>query len=214
MNKQKIAYLLQLSSGRGPVECEMAVGKLRDKIEGSADQQKVTCQRIDETAGQQRGAYSSVVLEVSGLDAQKYSEGWLGTIQWVCESPYRRGAKRKNWFVGVSLLDENGDNSQSINNDDLVWKTVKASGPGGQHVNKTDSAVQLTHKPTGIQVRASSERSQHANKKTALEKLETHLKNIASQEEAQFEKHKWSENLQVERGSPVKVFYGMEFKEK
>ena len=89
---------------------------------------------------------------------------------------------------------------------------MRASGPGGQHVNKTDSAVQATHKPTGLQVSASDERSQHANKKRALEKLEAIL--ISRQQESarkQKQQH-WQKHGELERGNPVKVFVGKEFK--
>ena len=82
--------------------------------------------------------------------------------------------KRKNWFVGIDVLepvDETGFNVKEVR-----WDTMRASGPGGQHVNRTESAVRVTHLPTGVRATAMEERSQHRNRKLALARLKKKLK--------------------------------------
>lgn len=87
-------------------------------------------------------------------------------------------------------------------------------GPGGQHVNKTSSAVRVTHRPTGMQIRIESDRSQHRNRQLAMERLQMIL---AAGEEAECRaqvRDRWLKHYQVKRGSPVRVFQGSEFREK
>ena len=95
----------------------------------------------------------------------------------------------------------------------IHFETCRAGGKGGQHVNKTDSAVRATHLATGISVRVESERSQHANKKRARDLLAIKLAAQHSAALAQHASHAHAQLYQVERGNPVRVFKGADFRE-
>ncbi len=213
MNGKK-RCLIQISAGRGPVECELAVAKLRDRICEEALLSSIVVEQSDAIEGRQVCSLTSLILQLSGSDIESFVTPWLGTILWVCDSPCRPNIRRKNWYVGVNRIDEHRVVSEAIDPKALIWKTFKASGPGGQHVNKTDSAIQLTHRPSGIQVSVSDERSQHANKRIAKQRLVAQLQRLRVIQGAQMEKSKWQQHLTIERGRPVRIFYGAAFRER
>ncbi len=214
MSKEDNKVWLKITSGQGPDECALATRKLVSRIVKDARAAELTAELLDSVDGRKRGTYSSALLCLSGAKAKTFSKPWLGTIQWICESPYRYSYKRKNWFVGVSLFELPLFENMAVRSCDVIWKTMRASGPGGQHVNTTDSAVQATHQPTGLQVTASDARSQHANKKLALEKLEAILVSRQQEGLAKQKQDHWRKHSDLERGNPVKVFVGKEFKER
>jgi peptide chain release factor len=159
-------------------------------------------------------AIDSVLLSVKGLSVSQLIQNWSGTIQWNCVSPFRPTHKRKNWFIAIHTLTVPTFNDTTINEKDVVFEAMRASGPGGQHVNKTDSAIRATHIKSGIVVTAREERSQLMNKKLALARIASALKEqkniaIASQEQLRWELHQ-----QLERGNPKRIFQGLNFEEK
>ncbi len=103
-------------------------------------------------------------------DASAFAARRIGTIEWIGNSPFRAGHRRRNWFVGVALAPE-PDAVPNLKDADIDYQAMRASGPGGQHVNKADSAVRATHQPTGLVATAQEQRSQHANRKLARLKL-------------------------------------------
>jgi peptide chain release factor len=212
MSKQETKIWLQITSGQGPDECALAARKLVSRIIKDARRAALSAELLDCVEGRNCGTYSSALLCLSGAKAEAFSIAWVGTIQWICESPYRRGYKRKNWFVGVSLIELPSFENMVVRSCDVTWKTMRASGPGGQHVNTTDSAVQATHKATGLQISAGDARSQHVNKKLALEKLEAILASRQQERLAKQKQDHWRNHSELERGNPVKVFFGKEFK--
>ena len=142
--------------------------------------------------------------------ANDFAQRWLGTLQWVCASPFRPNHARKNWFVAVSRLP---DIPALPKEGEVRFETCRAGGKGGQHVNKTESAVRAVHTVTGISVRVESERSQHANKKRALELLAVKL---AAQHAERLDQHAADAHAQLyrlERGNAVRVFRGKTFAE-
>ena len=152
----------------------------------------------------------SAVVAVSGSLQDNFAQRWLGTLQWVCASPFRPNHARKNWFVAVSRLP---DLPALPEEGEVRFETCRAGGKGGQHVNKTESAVRAVHTATGISVRVESERSQHANKKRALELLAVKL---AAQHAEQMGRHAadaHAQLYQLERGNAVRVFRGKTFAE-
>ncbi|MBL4674035.1 MAG: peptide chain release factor H [Arenicella sp.] len=214
MSKQETKLWLQITSGQGPDECALAARKLVSRIMKDARTAETLAELLDGMEGRKRGTYSSALLCLSGAKSEAFSKVWVGTIQWICESPYRNGYKRKNWFVGVSLIKLPSSENMAVRSCDVTWKTMRASGPGGQHMNTTDSAVQATHKPTGLQVSAGDARSQHVNKKLALEKLEAILASRQQESLAKQKQDHWRKHSNLERGNPVKVFFGKEFKQR
>ena len=89
---------------------------------------------------------------------------------------------------------------------DVRFETMRASGPGGRHVNRTESAVRVTHVPTGLQASASEERSQHRNKALAVARLARKLETLKEQQRGESERGRWRAHQALERGNPVRVF--------
>lgn len=155
--------LLQLSSAQGPEECCLAVKKALDRLIKEAARQDVVVTVLETETGRYSDTLRSALISLDGDNAWALSESWCGTIQWICPSPYRPHHGRKNWFLGIGRFTAD-EQEQS---DAIRYETLRSSGPGGQHVNKTDSAVRATHLASGISVKVQSERSQHANKRLA-----------------------------------------------
>ena len=95
---------------------------------------------------------------------------------------------------------------------DVSFTACRASGPGGQHVNKTNSAVRATHRPSGVTVTAQEERSQYANKKLCLIKLSAHFSQIEQAQSADKQKSIWVNHKSLKRGNPIRIYEGPKFK--
>lgn len=207
-------YLLQISAGRGPDECQLATRKVADEILKTAKKMNLDGEIISSQAGDQHGTFLSALVSVTGKNSKEFCESWQGSIKWMCKSPYRSQHKRSNWFVGVEMVLLADKTDSTINVSDVSFETFGASGPGGQHTNKTDSAVRAKHLPTGHVVTVKTERSQHANKKLALTLLRDKISKENQTARSGDAKNQWQQHEQIERGNPVKVFTGTEFKER
>lgn len=202
--------LLQLSSAQGPEECCLAVKKALDRLIKEAAQQDVALTLLETEPGRYPDTLRSALVSLDGSHAQALSERWCGTLQWICPSPYRPNHGRKNWFIGVGRFSVNED-AQS---DEIRFETLRSSGPGGQHVNKTDSAVRATHLASGISVKVQSERSQHANKRLALLLIAWRLEQQRQNDNAAMKSQRRMFHHQIERGDPRRTFKGMAFTER
>ena len=147
---------------------------------------------------------------LSGKNVRSIIQPWLGTIQWIGQSPFRKNHKRKNWFIGFFEIKK--QKLIEFNEKKVRYQSMRSSGAGGQHVNKVSSAVRATHVPTGIQAVSMDSRSQLQNKKTALLRLKEKLAEINQGKSYETIIDKWSNHLELERGNPVKVFVGERFK--
>jgi peptide chain release factor len=205
---------IHITAGKGPDECALAVAKLSHFIIEEATQQGIKVSVIEAIPGNRPRTYNSILLKVQGNMLENFVKRWKGAIQWICESPFRSHHKRKNWFVSVDVLESISMERICVNEQDIVFESMRASGPGGQHVNTTDSAVRLIHKPTGITIVAREERSQHMNKKIALGRLASKLEDIKQEAISSNNREKWEKHTMIERGNAVKIFVGSEFIER
>jgi len=196
--------LIQITSGKGPEECERVVALVLDKLKKQAQKEHIRFEIMDFVEGKQFKTYLSVLIKINGASINEYCNGWHGTVQWIGQSPFRKFHKRKNWFVGVSVYEV--PKSVNWNEKDFVYQTFRSSGAGGQNVNKVESAVRITHIPTGISVTASNERSQLMNKKDAIERLKAKLLGLQLDTQNKMVQEQWMEHNELERGNAVKVF--------
>lgn len=207
---------LHVTSGRGPVECQMAVAKLASVIVEDAIAQGLACSVLETVAGEQRGAALSALLSLEG-EADRviaFASRSAGSVLWICVSPVRPTHKRKNWFVGVEVLSPpDASHTGTLKISDVTFEAMRASGPGGQHVNKTESAIRATHRPTGLVAVAREERSQVMNKKLALARLAAQLKNGKETAVADANHDRWATHNALERGAPKRTFKGEAFLE-
>lgn len=204
--------LLQLSANTGPEECCLAVRKALTSLIDEATALTVRVEVLEQVAGERPGNLRSVLLALEGVHAHALAQRWQGSLQWVCASPYRPGHKRKNWFIGAELFEPDAPAStQALQDKDLRFETLRASGPGGQHVNKTDSAVRATHVPTELSVKVQTERSQQANKRLARALLACKLALLTQDAIGQSRAERRIQHHQVERGNAGRVFLGEAF---
>lgn len=203
---------LQISSGRGPVECCWAVARTLAEIQREAKDAGLNVTVLEATAGPATGTLMSALVAIEGADAgvQQFAQAWEGSILWTGQSRFRPHCRRRNFFIGVRRLAE--PENLAWRQDELRFETMLATGPGGQHVNKTETAVRVVHLPTGISAFASEERSQYQNKRLALARLATHFNRLNRAGKAAAREVQWLQHWQVESGNPVRIYTGDDFR--
>lgn len=208
--------LLQLTANTGPEECCLAVRKALAQLLRECEAAGVRVELLEQADSEVRGNLRSVLLALEGEGAATVARRWCGSLMWICASPYRPRHGRKNWFIGGAVFDtgEAGDGSDELDDRDIRYETVRASGPGGQHVNKTDSAVRATHLPSGLSVKVQTERSQHANKRLARALLAHKLATQANEAADAARLQRWRQHQGVERGNAARTFVGERFVER
>lgn len=140
---------------------------------------------LDSLDGDEAGL-KSVTFQINGENAYGYLKSEKGVHRLVRISPFNAAGKRQTSFASCDVMpDIEEDIEIEINEDDLKIDTYRSSGAGGQHINKTSSAVRITHLPTGIVVQCQNERSQHMNKDKAMQMLKSKLYIMKQEENAQ-----------------------------
>lgn len=198
---------IQITSGRGPVECCRVVVLITKKIVEQIKGLGYEVDIVEHEDGPEDGCMFSATLSVEGENVMSLKDEWEGSVLWVAQkNPFRPWHRRKNWFVGVHFFSPL--QSDSINERDITYETLRASGPGGQNVNKVETAVRAIHMPTGLTVLASDMRSQTQNKKLARERLAMKLSAMEEAKQMQQTHDVWMNHNTLERGNPVKKFKG------
>jgi len=191
---------LQISSGNGPEECELAVRKFLDSIKKEFKNLEI----VETSKGKYKDTYKYVVVE--STDDLSFLEG---SIKWICESPYRKNHKRKNWFIDVSVI--SGIQEYYLDEDLIKFETFRCSGNGGQNVNKVESGVRAIYELLNLIVEATEERNQKMNKNIAIRKLEKAVKDLNNKALKDNSCERWLENKAIERGNEIRIYKGKKF---
>ena len=186
--KEATYRYIQFSAGTGPAECCWVLAQVLKRFIEELKKNNIPYEVVQREAGHENGTLRAAAVRIQGIKLSPFLSNWLGTVQWIGTSTFRKNHKRKNWFVGIYELEQ--VTAQQFQEEDSEFQAMRSSGPGGQHVNKVNSAVRATHRPTGIQVVAMDSRSQHQNKKLAIARLReklnaNHLEQLKEQEAQQ-----------------------------
>lgn len=196
--------IVQFTAGRGPIECCKVVALVAKKFVGYCKENKIEFEMIHQQPANLTDTFFSISILIKSKNMKVIIEEWEGTILWIGQSPYRKFHKRKNWYIGVTFFEI--PSKINWNENDVKFESCRASGPGGQHVNKVATAVRGTHLPSGITVLAADSRSQATNKKLCLERIKEKVAENNVELFMKKQMQQWQEHNELERGNPKKIF--------
>ena len=198
--------ILTLHPGAGGTESQDWAEMLYRMYTRWATKNGYEVKELDYLEGDEAGI-KSVTFEIVGLNAYGYLKGEMGVHRLVRISPFDAGGRRHTSFASLEVLPEITDDIQiDINPDDLRIDTYRASGAGGQHINKTSSAIRITHIPTNTVVACQSERSQLQNRETAMKMLKSKLFDLKEKEQKEKIEDLKGEQKDIAWGSQIRSY--------
>ncbi|SCM78430.1 Peptide chain release factor 2 [uncultured Sporomusa sp.] len=198
--------ILTLHAGAGGTEAQDWAQMLLRMYVRWAEKNNYKLETMDFLAGDEAGV-KSVTIMVAGTNAYGYLKSEKGVHRLVRISPFDTSGRRHTSFAAVDVMPEIDDSVQiDINPVDLRVDTFRAGGAGGQHINKTDSAVRMTHLPTGVVVQCQSERSQIQNREQCMRLLRARLFELERQKQADKKAELGGEYQAIEWGSQIRSY--------
>ena len=198
--------IVTIHPGAGGTESQDWAEMLYRMYSRWANKNNYQIKELDYLEGEEAGI-KSVTFEINGENAYGYMKSEMGVHRLVRISPFDSGGRRHTSFASVEVLPEITDDLElEINPDDLRIDTYRASGAGGQHINKTSSAIRITHIPTNIVVACQSERSQLQNRETAMKMLKSKLLDLKEKEQKEKIEDLKGVQMEIAWGSQIRSY--------